>query len=61
MENAFLHDCSSVLKKLEVDPNQGLTDAQVTKNRETYGANELPESERKHLGLFVYACVVVVV
>jgi Ca2+-transporting ATPase len=35
------------IQRLEVDPQQGLNDAEVDKRRQTYGPNELAEAEKE--------------
>ncbi|ORX97427.1 Ca-transporting ATPase [Basidiobolus meristosporus CBS 931.73] len=45
MEDSFVKTTQQVLEAFEVQPDQGLTQAQVASGQSKYGKNELPEEE----------------
>lgn len=44
MDQAWTYSAQDAVKKLKVDPKQGLTSSDVQKRREEYGLNELEEA-----------------
>lgn len=53
----YLNSAKEVLTKLNVDPNEGLTDAQIAENAEKYGKNEFTrEKPQSTFGRIVDSC-----
>mgnify|MGYP003631394482 CR=1 FL=1 len=49
VENAYLKPFEEVVEALSVDPENGLSDQEVTKRKEKYGPNILEEQEKRSL------------
>ncbi|MDX1667157.1 MAG: cation-transporting P-type ATPase, partial [Saprospiraceae bacterium] len=50
-EKIHAQEAKEVLKELDTDLSRGLTEAEVQKRREKFGANRLAKEERKNIGL----------